>query len=152
MIEYIEVSLFNKKFFLGVEGEVVVWADWSRPQGKLNLKNPFLLTVSEELSEYSQGLRKKFSFKMKAQGSEFQKKVWKELLKIPWGKTVSYFEIATRLESPQSVRAVASAIGKNPIAIFIPCHRVIAKSGGLGGYSGGLPTKINLLHIEGHKF
>lgn len=152
MVKFCEVLLFNKKFYLGVEDQAVVWADWHQPQGESNPHHPLLLQVQQELAEYQQGLRKKFSFKMKPEGSEFQKRVWKELTKIAWGKTESYFDIATRMKSPQSVRAVASAIGRNPIAIFIPCHRVIAKNGGLGGYSGGLPTKINLLKIEGHSF
>lgn len=151
-MEYLEVKLFSRTFFLGATDDVLVWADWEKPKGALNKNNRFLLKVAEELFEYLEGKRKKFTFKLMPQGSIFQKKVWAQLQKVAWGKTVSYSEVAHALGNPLSVRAVASAIGKNPIAVFIPCHRVIAKDGTLGGYSGGLPTKKKLLKIEGHYF
>ncbi|HLS17038.1 MAG TPA: methylated-DNA--[protein]-cysteine S-methyltransferase [Paenalcaligenes sp.] len=81
-------------------------------------------------------------------GTELQKKVWAALCTIPAGQTITYTELAQRSERPQAVRAVASACGKNPFSILIPCHRVIAKSGGLGGYSGGLHHKVALLEWE----
>lgn len=81
-------------------------------------------------------------------GTTLQKKVWHALCTIPTGQTITYTELAERCERPRAVRAVASACGKNPISILIPCHRVIAKSGGLGGYSGGLNHKKALLHWE----
>lgn len=150
-MEYLKINLFGKGFYLGARSNVLVWAEWEKPEGKLNRENPFLLKVEKQLQEYLEGKRKVFSFKTEPAGTPFQKRVWDELLHIPWGKTISYFEMAQALGNPLSVRAVASAIGKNPIAIFIPCHRVISKSGGLGGYSGGLPTKVSLLKVEGHE-
>lgn len=84
-------------------------------------------------------------------GTEFQKKVWRELLKIPKGKTLTYKELARRVKAPSAVRAVANAVGANPCAPFIPCHRVVRSDGKLGGYSGngGMKTKIKLLKKEG---
>ncbi|HLR30340.1 MAG TPA: methylated-DNA--[protein]-cysteine S-methyltransferase [Paenalcaligenes sp.] len=81
-------------------------------------------------------------------GTALQKKVWSTLCTIPAGQTITYTELAQRCERPDAVRAVASACGKNPFSILIPCHRVVAKSGGLGGYSGGLQNKRALLHWE----
>lgn len=87
--------------------------------------------------------------KFDLQGTDFQKKVWKELLRIPSGKTRSYAEIATRIGHPNAYRAVANACGANPVAIAVPCHRVIASGGKLGGYGGGLDRKRKLLANEG---
>ena len=87
----------------------------------------------------------------KLQGTEFQKSVWRELQKIPRGTVITYAELARRVGRPKAVRAVANAVGKNPCAPEIPCHRVIRTGGGLGGYSGkgGIITKIKLLKSEG---
>ncbi|OGS46058.1 MAG: hypothetical protein A2539_03475 [Elusimicrobia bacterium RIFOXYD2_FULL_34_15] len=82
---------------------------------------------------------------------EFYKKVWIECLKIPKGNTISYSELAKRIKNPKSARAVGNALGKNPFAPYVPCHRVIKKNRQLGGYSGGLNKKINLLKNEGFK-
>ena len=90
----------------------------------------------------------------KLKGTPFQKKVWKELLKIPRGKTITYKELAKKIGKPKAVRAVANAVGANPCAPNIPCHRVIRSDGTLGGYSGkgGIKTKKLLLHKEGVVF
>lgn len=84
-------------------------------------------------------------------GTDFQKKVWAELLKIPKGKTLTYTELAKKIGKPKAVRAVANAVGANPLAPMIPCHRVVRSDGTLGGYSGkgGIKTKIALLKKEG---
>ena len=82
-------------------------------------------------------------------GTPFQKKVWIELTKIPYGKTISYLELASRIGRPKSVRAVANAVGANPLPIQIPCHRVIDSNGTIGGYSLGIKMKIKLLKLEG---
>lgn len=112
------------------------------PEGKV------LCQAQIQLQEYLQGRRKKFDLPLDLQGTEFQKKVWKELLRIPYGKTLSYKQLATALGSPQASRAVGTANGKNPLCIVIPCHRVINTDGGLGGYSGGLKIKSQLLELE----
>lgn len=102
-----------------------------------------------ELDEYFYKGRKFFDVTLNPQGNEFQTKVWNELLNIPYGKTISYESQAIRIGDIKSIRAVASANGQNPIAIIIPCHRVIGKSGALVGYGGGLENKEWLLYHEG---
>ncbi len=111
--------------------------------------------AAKELDAFAEGSLKKFStkFDFKAmKATDFQIKVWKELLRIPFGSLRSYQDIALRLGDKNLVRAVGGANGKNHIPIIIPCHRVISKDGGLGGYSGGLERKRKLLKIEGHQF
>jgi methylated-DNA-[protein]-cysteine S-methyltransferase len=102
-----------------------------------------------ELEEYFFEGRKFFTVELDPFGSPFQKKVWNELLNIPYGKTTSYEEIAIQVGDIKSIRAVGLANGQNPIAIIIPCHRVIGKNGDLVGYGGGLDNKVWLLQHEG---
>ncbi|MEA4895858.1 MAG: methylated-DNA--[protein]-cysteine S-methyltransferase [Oscillospiraceae bacterium] len=104
--------------------------------------------AAKQLREYFDGTRKSFDLPLDAQGTEFQKKVWEALLEIPYGETKSYKDIAERAGSPRGFRAVGGANHNNPISIVIPCHRVIASDGGLGGYGGGLGTKTLLLELE----
>jgi O-6-methylguanine DNA methyltransferase len=101
-----------------------------------------------ELKEYFAGRRKEFSFPLDLRGTPFQKRCWQALLKIPYGKTRSYAEIARAVGSPRSFRAVGQANHQNPIAIVVPCHRVITSDGKLGGYGGGLAMKEKLLRLE----
>ena len=101
-----------------------------------------------QLKEYFSGKRSEFQLKLNPAGTEFQKKVWKLLQEIPFGQTVSYMNIATRLGDPKSIRAAASANGKNPLWIVVPCHRVIGSDGSLTGYAGGLWRKKWLLEHE----
>jgi len=117
-----------------------------------NANNPFLLQTTAELDEYFEGKRKYFDIKLDwSKATDFYKSVWSELLKIPYGKTVAYLDIAEALNNPKAVRAVGMANGKNPIPIIVPCHRVIGKSGHLHGFTGGLDIKEHLLHIENPK-
>ena len=102
----------------------------------------------KQLKEYFEGSRTEFYLKLNLQGTDFQKKVWNKLLEIPYSKTESYQTMANRLGDPKVIRAAASANGKNPISIIIPCHRVIGKDGSLTGYSGGLHRKKWLLEHE----
>lgn len=102
----------------------------------------------KQLDEYFKGARKTFNLPYTLQGTDFQKKVWKELLKIPYGKTKSYKDIAININCPKGYRAVGLANNKNPISIIIPCHRVIGKDGSLTGYGGGIKTKEALLNLE----
>ena len=101
-----------------------------------------------QLSEYFEGKRKEFSFKLNPKGTDFQQKVWQELLKIPFGKTTSYLELSKQLGDVKAIRAVAAANGKNPLWIVVPCHRVIGSDGSLTGYAGGLWRKKWLLEHE----
>ncbi|MGL6114268.1 MAG: methylated-DNA--[protein]-cysteine S-methyltransferase [Cetobacterium sp.] len=101
-----------------------------------------------QLLEYLKGERKEFSIPLSLEGTEFQKKVWEALKEIPYGKTVSYKDIAIAIGNPKGARAVGMANNRNPIMIIVPCHRVIGKNGKLVGYGGGLPLKEKLLEIE----
>jgi methylated-DNA-[protein]-cysteine S-methyltransferase len=104
--------------------------------------------AQKQLGEYFSGKRKKFDLPVDIIGTDFQIQVWKELAQIPYGKTVSYSNIAKKIKNPKAVRAVGSANGKNPLCIIVPCHRVIASTGKLGGYAGGLQLKKALLELE----
>lgn len=107
-----------------------------------------LLDCVTQLDEYFAGKRSEFSLKLNPQGTDFQKKVWNELLNIPFGKTRTYLEQTKQIGDPKAIRAVASANGKNPIGIIIPCHRVIGSDGSLTGYAGGIWRKKWLLDHE----
>lgn len=101
-----------------------------------------------QLLEYLEGRRTSFSFPFSIKGTSFQEKVWLELLKIPYGSTASYKQIAERIGNPKACRAIGMANNKNPVSIVIPCHRVIGSSGALIGYGGGLDRKKRLLELE----
>lgn len=111
-------------------------------------RKPFV-SVIRQLEEYFAGKRREFDLPLAPQGTPFQRRVWNALTKIPFGKAVSYSDIAERIGNPNAVRAVGLANGRNPIPIVIPCHRVIGKDGSLTGYGGGLPIKEKLLQLEG---
>lgn len=107
-----------------------------------------LQDCATQLEEYFNGEREQFSLKLNPEGTDFQKKVWSELVKIPYGKTISYLELSKKLGDAKAIRAVANANGKNPIWIIIPCHRVIGTDGSLTGYAGGLHRKKWLIEHE----
>lgn len=110
---------------------------------------PVILQESvSQLNDYFEGKRTHFTFKLNPSGTEFQQKVWKGLLEIPFGKTMSYLELSKKLGDVKAIRAVASANGKNPLWIVVPCHRVIGTDGSLTGYAGGLWRKKWLLEHE----
>jgi methylated-DNA-[protein]-cysteine S-methyltransferase len=102
----------------------------------------------EQLKEYFEGNRTVFELQLNPSGTDFQKKVWEALLQIPFGKTISYLELSKQLGDVKAIRAVASANGKNPLWIVVPCHRVIGTNGDLTGYAGGLHRKKWLLEHE----
>jgi len=114
--------------------------------------NPIITQTTNELHEYLSGGRTTFSVPVKMVGTDFQKKVWSALSAIPYGVTISYEELSQQIGNPLAIRAVGTANGKNKIAIIIPCHRVVNKSGGLGGYGGGLHRKEYLLKLENASF
>lgn len=105
--------------------------------------------VFRQLDEYYAGKRRVFDLVYAAAGTDFQRAVWQELEKIPYGASTSYQAIATAIGKPNAVRAVGTAIGSNPISIIVPCHRVLTSDGRLGGYAGGLAAKEVLLRTEG---
>jgi methylated-DNA-[protein]-cysteine S-methyltransferase len=130
-------SFFNKQNVPLVESLKI-----TRSQDKI------LHTAAQQLTEYFNAERQQFELPLIFVGTVFQKQVWRALATIPFGKTVSYQEIARRIKNPKAVRAVGSANGKNLFCIIIPCHRVIAADGSLGGYAGGLAMKRRLLKLE----
>ena len=108
---------------------------------------PFAQT-KEQLNEYFQGKRNEFDLPLLMKGTDFQKQVWAELLGIPYGTTISYGELASRIGNANGSRAVGLANGRNPISVIVPCHRVIGSNGSLTGYGGGLANKLTLLRLE----
>ncbi len=127
---------------LSVTGRLPIEAGWREEETAL------LKRAQEELAEYFARERKTFDLPLRPAGTSFQKKAWETLLTIPYGTTISYGEQARRMGA-RSARPVGGANGKNPIAIVIPCHRVLAANGCLQGYTGGLFIKKYLLHLEG---
>ncbi len=121
-----------------------------RPQLKFKGEraNAVLENAVVQISEYFRGERVKFDLPLKLTGTDFQMKAWKVLTRIPYGKTVSYREQAEKLGAGKAFRAVGSANGRNPFPIVIPCHRVVASDGALGGYAGGIEMKARLLDLE----
>ena len=117
-------------------------ASW-QPDTKGVLKN-----IRKELDQYFAGRLKQFSTPVAFRGTPFQNTVWQELQRIPYGETISYLELARRIDNKKAVRAVGMANGANPIAIIVPCHRVIGSNGSLTGFGGGLPNKRALLELE----
>ena len=131
----------------------VLWENDNPKRVRLNpiaedKNHPVLLETERQLNDYFTGKLKNFSLKLDFAGTEFQQKVWKALLTIPFSETRSYGQIAQQIESPKAVRAVGAANGKNPISIIVPCHRVIGSNGTLTGFAGGLDAKAYLLAIE----
>ncbi len=114
-----------------------------------DVKHPVLVKTEEQLREYFQGQRRKFTVPLDMRGTPFQKQVWEALLAIPFGETRSYGQLAKQLGNPDATRAVGAANGRNPVAIIAPCHRVIGSSGKLTGFAGGLEAKAHLLSLEG---
>jgi len=110
---------------------------------------PVLEQAAGELAEYFSGVRREFSVPLSPRGTLFQQSVWAELRAIPYGRTAAYADIAARLGNPNACRAVGNANNRNPLPIFIPCHRVVGKNGSLTGYAGGLTAKQFLLELEG---
>ena len=158
------MKLIQYKMDTGLIGHVYLVASdkglcgiyWSRQESEMIREIPasdkagaILARTIKQLTEYFAGKRKVFDVPLDISGTEFQRKVWRELSRIPYGSTCSYTEIASRIDQAKAVRAVGTANGRNPLSIIIPCHRVIAANGTLGGYAGGLPTKMKLLRLEG---
>lgn len=111
--------------------------------------NEVLQAAEAQLGEYFAGRRQRFELPLAPQGTGFQLRVWRELANIGYGETISYAQLAQRLDNPSGTRAVGAANGRNPLPIVLPCHRVIGADGALTGFGGGLPVKEALLRLEG---
>lgn len=107
-----------------------------------------LAEAKRQIEEYFAGVRREFDLPLALEGTEFQRRVWAELRRIPFGETISYGELAARIGKPTASRAVGAANGRNPAPVVVPCHRVIGSDGRLTGFGGGLPTKQALLDLE----
>lgn len=122
------------------------------PAWRLAPAHPVLAQARDELAQWFAGQRQEFDVALDAQGTPFQRAVWQALLALPFGATCSYGDLALAIGRPKAVRAAAQAIGRNPISIFIPCHRVIGRDTSLTGFGGGLARKQALLAHEGHRY
>jgi len=155
MMERFIISYHSPIGWLAITGNVegilaVEFVESVPPTSAVDLPAWLQISVTE-LDEYFHGQRQAFSVKLILQGTDFQKRVWQQLLTIPYGVTVSYQKIAHAIGNPNAVRAVGSANGSNPIPIMVPCHRVLARDGKLVGYGGGLWRKEWLLRHEGNR-
>ena len=119
-------------------------------QGPTPGKNRVISLAKQELNAFFAGELKTFSVPLDWYGTQFQESVWQALLAVPYGKTVTYGDVARAIGRPRSSRPVGGAVGKNPLPIIVPCHRVIGSDGSLTGFTGGLDIKIRLLELEGH--
>lgn len=138
------IGSLNKPF-----EEIVQWSEKHFPGCPLLEEHERLKPYRLQLKEYLAGKRTQFSLPLDYHGTEFQRLVWQALCDIPFGETRSYSDIARSIDKPSAVRAVGGAIGKNPLMIIVPCHRVIGKNGVLTGFRGGLEMKKKLLALEG---
>jgi methylated-DNA-[protein]-cysteine S-methyltransferase len=144
---YIQTQIGSLKIMGTVEGITFVgFVNEKLPD--INSIHPGLKDCIHQLDEYFKGKRKEFTVKLLLEGTEFQKRVWNQLIRIPYGETVSYKDVAEAIGNVKAVRAVGNANGSNNISIIIPCHRVIGNSGKLVGYGGGLDRKQWLLDHE----
>ncbi len=149
------------RLVIGTRDGCVVMCDYENRTGTIaksfHRTNPdagdkdeqLIFRVKAQLDKYFSGALREFDLPVMLSGSECERRVYEALMKIPYGVTVSYSEVAAKAGNPLAVRSVASAIGRNPLAIIIPCHRVIGRDGKLHGYAGGLDAKKYLLTIEG---
>lgn len=136
-------SFLTGAYFSGQKYEPVPSQGW-RPEPDLGI----FQDASFQLHEYFSGRRRHFDIPLRLQGTPFQMRVWDALMEIPLGTTVSYGELAGRIKRKDAVRAVGAAVGRNPVSVIVPCHRVIGSGGSLTGYAGGLERKRALLDLE----
>ncbi|MBI4873264.1 MAG: methylated-DNA--[protein]-cysteine S-methyltransferase [Acidobacteria bacterium] len=132
--------------FLEELDETATGVPWTRDDN-----HPLIRETARQLEEYFRGERRRFEIPLDLRGTPFQLKVWKALRAIPYGETRSYADIARAVGRPTASRAVGGANGRNPVGIIVPCHRVIAASGGLGGFGCGLAYKKKLLAVEANR-
>jgi len=153
MVEWTEVRVVDDLILRLVASKsglrAVQFPPFGPPEGEKNDSNVWMNQAANELRAYFAGVLRVFCVTLDMQGTDFQLSVWNQLLKIPYGETRSYGQVAEAVGRPKAVRAVGAANGSNPVAIVVPCHRVIGSGGKLTGYGGGLPLKKKLLELEG---
>lgn len=151
MAEYFKTFLKTAEHLLKIESDVHAIKAISfvkQMEDSSEFQPEILENAKQQLQSYFEGNLQSFNLKLDPEGTDFQKKVWDLLYTIPYGKTWTYAEMANKLGDPKVIRAAAAANGKNPVAIVIPCHRVIGTNGSLTGYAGGLENKRFLLDLE----
>ena len=131
-------------YFVGQKGQPAIEA-----QGREAPAHTVARRMAKHLERYFTGIDEPFDVPIAFAGTRLQVAVWRALLEIPRGRTLSYAALARRVDAPAAVRAVGAAVGRNPVSIFLPCHRVVGSNGALTGYAGGLPRKMHLLRLEG---
>lgn len=149
--KYFSLKILNNDFLIITNNDKVISLDITNETSNLTKEDNLDLinNVEQELTNYLLGKSKELNFPYQLIGTNFQKSVWEILLKINYGETLNYEDIAVKLGDKNKVRAVGNAVGKNPILIKVPCHRVIRKNGELGGFSSGIDVKLKLHEIEG---
>jgi len=148
MEEMFAGDLWLRLIASGAGIRVIEFAPFSDFSAQPNAANPLLAEAARQLHAYFAGSLRRFDLPLDLAGTEFQRRVWMELTRIPYGETRSYQDVARAVGAPNAVRAVGAANGANPIPIVVPCHRVIGAGGKLVGYGGGLPLKRRLLALE----
>jgi methylated-DNA-[protein]-cysteine S-methyltransferase len=131
-------------WFRGQKHEPAIGPGWIR-----DAAHPIVARVTLRIARYAHGVDEAFDVPLRLRGTPFQLAVWEALRAIPRGTTIAYAELARRVGAPTATRAVGAAVGRNPVSIFVPCHRVVGSDGALTGYAGGLPRKARLLRLEG---
>jgi len=152
----IEIPSPVGRLLLASNGEALCLVEFERPRHPVRRSGDWhereddvLRETRRQLDEYFDGKRRGFDLPLAPRGTGFQQQVWLALRDIPYGETISYAQLARRLDMPTATRAVGAANGRNPLPIVVPCHRVIGADGSLTGFGGGLPTKRYLLQLEG---
>ncbi|WP_255037299.1 methylated-DNA--[protein]-cysteine S-methyltransferase [Lacihabitans soyangensis] len=151
MAEYFKTFLKTAEHLLKIESDehaIKAISFVKHTEDSSEFQPEILENAKQQLQNYFEGNLQSFNLKLDPEGTDFQKRVWDLLYKIPYGKTCTYADMANKLGDPKVIRAAASANGKNPVAIVIPCHRVIGTNGSLTGYAGGLENKRFLLDLE----
>ena len=152
MIDMEKICFYDSpvgKLIIGEENGAITRVTWTQlPKDYLQEETELILECKQQLDEYFAGERMTFDLPLAPKGTDFQQKVWSALQEIPYGEACTYQDIAAAIGNPKGCQAVGGANGKNPIAIIIPCHRVIGKNGKLVGYAGGMENKKFLLELE----
>ncbi|MDB6064017.1 MAG: cysteine methyltransferase [Pedosphaera sp.] len=138
----------NESKLIGLYFDACDHVPAARKTWNANPQHPILREAEKQLREFFDGKRSGFSLPLHFAGTDFQERVWREIARVPYGKTISYSELADKAGAPLAIRAAGTNTGLNPISIIIPCHRVVGKNGGMGGYAGGLERKRHLLELE----
>ena len=138
-----EADALTGVYFAGRDHAPATHAGWMS-----SAEHPVIRQAAKQLGEYFAGKRNSFSLPLRLTGTDFQERVWQQIALVPYGKTISYSELAKRVGAPEAVRAAGTTTGRNPVSIVVPCHRIVGKNGSMRGFAGGLKRKQFLLELE----